>query len=68
MELTYKILLDEKERDMLIDLIEHRIYLLKHQDDRPFTETQKEVDILQAIGDRLTWTLSENILSSNGLL
>ena len=54
MVVEYKILLDEQERDMLLDLIEHRIYLLKHQDDRPFTETQKEVDILQAIGDRLT--------------
>ena len=54
MVVEYKILLDEQERDLLLDLIEHRIYLLKHQDDRPFTETQKEVDILQAIGDRLT--------------
>lgn len=53
MEYKYKIVLDEKERDMLLDLIEHRIYLLKHQDDRPHTEIQKEVDILQAIGDRL---------------
>ena len=55
MEYKYKLLLDEQDRDMLLDLIEHRIYLLKHQDDRPFTETQKEVDILQAIGDRLVW-------------
>lgn len=54
MEYKYKLILDEQDRDMLLDLIEHRIYLLKHQDDRPFTETQKEVDILQAIGDRLT--------------
>jgi hypothetical protein len=53
MECKYKLILDEQDRDMLLDLIEHRIYLLKHQDDRPFTETQKEVDRLQAIGDRL---------------
>ena len=53
MQYPYTIVLYEKERDMLRDLIEHRIYLLKHQDDRPHTEIQKEVYILQAIGDRL---------------
>tara|TARA_B100000902_G_C27171334_1_gene843981 strand:+ start:677 stop:877 length:201 start_codon:yes stop_codon:yes gene_type:complete len=65
MEVKYKILLSEKERDLLVDLIEHRIFLIRSRIDESTsasgfvlkaTESQydcKELDMLEKIGDRL---------------
>mgnify|MGYP001292581335 CR=1 FL=1 len=54
MVVEYKILLDEEERDMLLDLIEHRMFLLKFDKDRDPNDITNEMTILTKIGDRLT--------------
>jgi len=53
MVIEYKILLDEKERDMLLDLIEHRMFLLKFDKERDPKEVTEEMTTLTRIGDRL---------------
>ena len=54
MVVEYKILLDEKERDLLLDLIEHRMFLLKFDTERDPKEVTEEMTKLTRIGDRLT--------------
>ena len=60
MVVEYKLLLSEKERDLLIDLIEHREFLINSRIDNGDlrhnrSSDNKELDILHKIGDRLTW-------------
>lgn len=51
----YKLLLSEKERDLLIDLIEHRVFLIRARiDNHKKSVDCKELEILHKIGDRLT--------------
>jgi len=55
MELEYKLLLSEKERDLLIDLIEHRVFLINSRiDNHNKSSDKKELNMLHKIGDRLT--------------
>ena len=54
MVVEYKIVLDEKERDLLLDLIEHRMFLLKFDKERDPKEVTEEMTKLTQIGDRLT--------------
>tara|TARA_R100000781_G_scaffold104123_1_gene67811 strand:- start:720 stop:899 length:180 start_codon:yes stop_codon:yes gene_type:complete len=59
MELAYKLLLSEKERDLLIDLIEHRVFLINSRIDNGDLRHNKssdnqELNMLHKIGDRLT--------------
>tara|TARA_B100002052_G_scaffold92717_3_gene85455 strand:+ start:11624 stop:11812 length:189 start_codon:yes stop_codon:yes gene_type:complete len=61
MVVEYKILLDEKERDLLLDLIEHRVFLINSKIDEKYnTKDRKgykdacsELNMLNKIGDRL---------------
>tara|TARA_R100000781_G_C4062484_1_gene121519 strand:+ start:302 stop:469 length:168 start_codon:yes stop_codon:yes gene_type:complete len=54
MEVNYKILLNEKERDLLVDLIEHRVFLIRSRIDESNKKSDcKELDMLEKIGDRL---------------
>jgi len=54
MEVNYKILLSEKERDLLVDLIEHRVFLIRSRIDESNKQADcKELDMLEKIGDRL---------------
>lgn len=51
----YKLLLSEKERDLLIDLIEHRVFLINARiNDHNKSADKKELEMLHKIGDRLT--------------
>ena len=55
MELEYKLLLSEKERDLLIDLIEHRVFLINSRiDNHNKSSDKKELRILEEIANRLT--------------
>ena len=54
MVVEYKILLDEKERDLLLDLIKHRIFLLKFDTERNPSEVKEEMTRLVQLGGRLT--------------
>ena len=55
MELKFKLLLSEKERDLIIDLIEHRVFLINSRlDEEKKSVDCKELDMLHKIGDRLT--------------
>ena len=55
MELKFKLLLSEKERDLIIDLIEHRVFLINSRLDEAKKPVDcKELDMLHKIGDRLT--------------
>ena len=54
MVVEYKILLDEQERDLLLDLIEHRVFLLKFDKERDPKDVTNEMTILTKIGDKLT--------------
>ena len=62
MVVEYKIVLDEKERDLLLDLIEHRVFLINSRIDEKYnTKNRKgykdscsELNMLHKIGDRLT--------------
>ena len=59
MVVEYKILLYEKERDLLLDLIEHRIFLLKFDTERNPSEVKEEMTRLVQLGGRLTWLLKD---------
>ena len=62
MVVEYKILLDEKERDLLLDLIEHRVFLINSRidekyntkDRKGYKDSCSELNMLHRIGDRLT--------------
>ena len=55
MEVKFKLWLDEKERDLLIDLIEHRVFLIRSRlEDAKKPVNCKELEMLEKIGDRLT--------------
>ena len=62
MIVEYKILLDEKERDLLLDLIEHRVFLINSKIDenyniknrKDYKDACAELNMLHKIGDRLT--------------
>ena len=55
MEYKFKLLLSEKERDLIIDLIEHRIFLIRARiDEHKKPVDCKELNMLEKIGDRLT--------------
>tara|TARA_R100000234_G_C4959165_1_gene160986 strand:- start:656 stop:844 length:189 start_codon:yes stop_codon:yes gene_type:complete len=62
MVVEYKLLLDEKERDLLIDLIEHRVFLINSRidekyntkDRKGYKDSCSELNMLHKIGDRLT--------------
>jgi len=61
MVVEYKLLLDEKERDLLIDLIEHRVFLINSRidenyntkDRKGYKDSCSELNMLHKIGDRL---------------
>ena len=62
MVVEYKILLDEKERDLLLDLIEHRVFLINSRidekyntkDRKGYKDSCSELNMLHKIGDKLT--------------
>ena len=62
MVVEYKIVLDEKERDLLLDLIEHRVFLINSRiyekyntkDRKGYKDSCSELNMLHRIGDRLT--------------
>ena len=62
MVVEYKIVLDEKERDLLLDLIEHRVFLINSRivekyntkDLKGYKDACPELNMLHKIGDRLT--------------
>ena len=62
MIVEYKILLDEQERDLLLDLIEHRVFLINSKidesyntkDRKGYKDSCSELNMLHKIGDRLT--------------
>ena len=62
MVVEYKIVLDEKERDLLLDLIEHRVFLINSRidetyntkDRKGYKDSCSELKMLYKIGDRLT--------------
>tara|TARA_Y100000004_G_scaffold91958_1_gene103029 strand:+ start:219 stop:407 length:189 start_codon:yes stop_codon:yes gene_type:complete len=62
MVVEYKIVLDEKERDLLLDLIEHRVFLINSRidekyntkDRKGYKDSCSELNMLHKIGDRLT--------------
>lgn len=62
MEYKFKLVLSEKERDLIIDIIEHRVFLINARIDETYnTKDQKgykdscsELSALRKIGDRLT--------------
>ena len=62
MVVEYKIVLDEKERDLLLDLIEHRVFLINSRidenyntkDRKGYKDSCSELSMLHKIGDRLT--------------
>jgi len=62
MVVEYKIVLDEKERDLLLDLIEHRVFLINSKidesyntkDRKGYKDSCSELNMLHRIGDRLT--------------
>lgn len=62
MEYKFKLVLSEKERDLIIDLIEHRVFLIRARIDETYnTKNQKgykdscsELSILEKLRDRLT--------------
>ena len=62
MVVEYKLLLNEKERDLLIDLIEHRVFLINSKidekyntkDRKGYKDSCSELNMLHKIGDRLT--------------
>jgi len=62
MELNFKLLLSEKERDLMIDLIEHRVFLINSKidetyntkDRKGYKDSCSELSMLRKIGDRLT--------------
>ena len=61
MVVEYKILLDEQERDLLLDLIEHRVFLINSKidesyntkDRKSYKDSCSELKMLHKIGDRL---------------
>tara|TARA_B100000214_G_scaffold128947_1_gene91677 strand:- start:100 stop:288 length:189 start_codon:yes stop_codon:yes gene_type:complete len=61
MVVEYKLLLDEKERDLLIDLIEHRVFLINSRidekyntkDRKGYKDSCSELNMLHKIGDKL---------------
>ena len=61
MVVEYKIVLDEKERDLLLDLIEHRVFLINSRidekyntkDRKGYKDSCSELNMLHKIGDRL---------------
>ena len=62
MEVKFKLWLDEKERDLIIDLIEHRVFLINSKidetyntkDRKGYKDSSSELNMLHKIGDRLT--------------
>ena len=62
MVVEYKILLDEQERDLLLDLIEHRVFLINSRidenyntkDRKGYKDSCSELNMLHKIGDKLT--------------
>mgnify|MGYP003117666979 FL=1 len=62
MVVEYKIVLDERERDLLLDLIEHRVFLINSRidetyntkDRKGYKDSCSELNMLHKIGDRLT--------------
>ena len=62
MVVEYKIVLDEKERDLLLDLIEHRVFLINSRidekyntkDRKGYKDSCSELNMLHKIGDKLT--------------
>lgn len=51
----FKLLLSEKERDLIIDLIEHRVFLIRARiEESPHPESHKEIIILEKLGDKLS--------------
>ena len=60
MEYKFKLVLSEKERDLIIDLIEHRVFLIRTRIEKsPHPESHedhhhKELSILEKLRDRLT--------------
>ena len=62
MVVEYKIVLDEQERDLLLDLIEHRVFLINSRidekyntkDRKGYKDSCSELNMLHKIGDRLT--------------
>ena len=63
MVVEYKLLLNEKERDLLIDLIEHRVFLINSRidekyntkDRKGYKDSCSELNMLHKIGDKLVW-------------
>ena len=61
MVVEYKIVLDEKERDLLLDLIEHRVFLINSRidesyntkDRKGYKDSCSELNMLHKIGDKL---------------
>mgnify|MGYP003625009759 FL=1 len=55
MEYKFKLVLSEKERDLIIDLIEHRVFLIRARiEESPHPESHKEIIILEKLGDKLS--------------
>ena len=62
MELNFKLLLSEKERDLIIDLIEHRSFLIRAKidetyntkDRKGYKDSHSELRMLDDISNRLT--------------
>ena len=62
MEYKFKLVLSEKERDLIIDLIEHRVFLIHSKidetyntkDRKGYKDSSSELNMLHKIGDRLT--------------
>lgn len=55
MDIKYILNLSETERDLIIDLIEHRVFLIRSrldEENKKFTNC-KELQMLEQIGDRL---------------
>ena len=56
MDLKYILNLSEAERDLIIDLIEHRVFLIRSRFDNDKQQSDcKELQMLEQIGDRLVW-------------
>ena len=54
MDLKYILNLSEAERDLIIDLIEHRVFLIRSRFDNDKQQSDcKELQMLEQIGDRL---------------
>ena len=54
MDLKYILNLSVAERDLIIDLIEHRVFLIRSRFDNDKQQSDcKELQMLEQIGDRL---------------